>query len=222
MIDPADTAEAPERTLGRVVTIDGIVVDVDALVGIAHQCLPSCCTGRTSCCGSYEVCLSGEEVAVVAGGIPAAGRWIRGRDGDRLDNPFESLGDGLVALETDEDGLCVFAYRDRARRTLCSLHSAALAAGVPPLRMKPRCCHLWPLALTAGAEPVLTVMADAMDFPCNRPRRAQKTLHKGIGDIIAAAFGEPFLRQLQSAIHPEPQSRRDLPPGGLSQGDGSA
>jgi len=202
MSEPTETPAAPGRPLRRVVTLDGIVADVDALAGIAHRCRPSDCTGRRSCCSTYEVCLSAGEVTKVAGGIPAAAQWLGGGAGG-LDNPFESLGAGRYALETDEDGLCVFAYRDRARRTLCSLHSAAVAAGIPPLRMKPFSCHLWPLAMTAPPAPVLTVTPDAMDFPCNRPRRASKTLDAGIGEIIAAAFGEPFLRRLQSTIRRE-------------------
>ena len=44
----------------------------------------------------------------------------------------------------------MFAYASKEGRILCSLHAAALAEGIDVRRAKPRCCRLWPLALTGS------------------------------------------------------------------------
>jgi len=104
-------------------------------------------------------------------------------------------------LVTDESGKCLFAYTKKGA-TLCSLHSAALDLDLPPYRMKPRACSLWPLAITDDAPQVLTVQDSVLTFPCNSSRRkGAKRLHSGVADTIREVFGESFLTELQEAIN---------------------
>ncbi len=135
----------------------------------------------------------------MTGLLPEAAAFAPRLDGA---NPFDPAGDGLLAVDTDEDGLCVFAWRAPGGRTLCSLHSAALKLNLPPHRCKPLSCFLWPLAIGAGRPRVLTVHEDAFDFPCNRRRSAGRSLHAGVAEIIAAAFDAELLREINDALVP--------------------
>ncbi len=50
-------------------------------------------------------------------------------DGE-FDNVFEESNDGLIRVDTDENGLCVFAYR-HAGIIRCALHTVANDTGIP-------------------------------------------------------------------------------------------
>ena len=183
--------------------IDGIAVDVEGLCGIAHSCRPGLCRGRVSCCASFEVCVAGDEVPGILGLLPIAAELAPHlMTNGSLDNPFDSVGDGLYAIDTDEEGLCRFAYRLRDGRTLCSLHSAAVRLGLRPQLEKPFSCALWPLAMSEGRPRVLTVHEGAFEFPCNRRRRARASIHAGIAAIIEELFGRVFLQRLVGFLGP--------------------
>jgi len=183
------------------VLIDGVAVDVDAILSISHDCRPELCRTGACCCACYEVALTGREVAAVAGMLPGAARHARRlRDGDGFDNVFDESDEGGFVLDTAPDGACVFLYRDGAGAPLCSLHSAAVESGLDPSLAKPRSCTLWPLALSEDAPPVLGVQDDALDFPCNGRRGPARGLDPGVEAIIAALFGEAFLARLSSEI----------------------
>ncbi len=182
--------------------VQGVHVDIHALRVLAHDCVPSNCSVRRNCCKTYEVLVDPDEISAMVGAMPDAARYARGlyEDGVPID-PVEDAEQGQTCLATDEDGLCVFAYRNRDGDTLCSLHSAALDLGLPPIKVKPKACVLWPLFLHETDPPLLSVQSDATMFACNRLRtKAGKRLDKGVADIVRAVFGEGFLTELESLI----------------------
>jgi len=177
------------------VEVQGVLVDLAALRGIAHRCDPGRCTATPGCCARYEVCLTRDEVPTLLGLLPAAARlapWL-GPD-DALENPLAETDDGQVALDTDEDGRCLLAVADPPGADRCALHAAALAEGLDPLRHKPRACALWPLAETEDGPPALGVFDGAFAFACNTRRPpAARGLDVGIAAIVAGLFGADFL-----------------------------
>ena len=179
-------------------TIQGIRVDLEALRSLRHECIPTKCIGRDrGCCETYEVYVDRTELGTIVGAMPNAARYARNlRTRGEFVDPFEDT-DGGNCLATHHDGRCVFAYRDRAGATLCSLHSAGLDLGLDPFKVKPKACALWPLYLVEGKRPLLTVQEGALAFPCNRARRERGTeLDKGVADIVRTVFGERFLTAL--------------------------
>ena len=178
--------------------INGIRVDFDALFSIRHGCRPELCGAEGSCCARYEICVEPEEVERVVGFMPGAARYAPGLlSGGRYMNVFDETEDGLVALDRDEDGLCVFAYRSPAGPVLCALHTSALELGIPAHNAKPRCCVLWPLALGDGKVPLLSVDEDAFAFPCNTLDPSPgRPLDPAIGLIVRDLFGPAFLEKL--------------------------
>ena len=59
----------------RELIIDGIVVDVSAILSLAHECDPGNCDVSESCCSTYEVPLERDEADRVIGLLPDAGRY---------------------------------------------------------------------------------------------------------------------------------------------------
>ena len=170
----------------RYTRIKSHLVDLDALTRLAHSCDPSKCIHAKSCCATYDVPATDDECDRITGMLPHAAKYQPNLDDDVFDEGDET------SLMTDEDGRCVFAFRGKDRGERCSLHAAALDVGVDPYKAKPMPCALWPLALTDDDIPVLTVMAGAGGFPCNRSRPARPSLHPGVADILATCFGENF------------------------------
>lgn len=180
-----------------------MAVDLDALLRLHHEYNPQACSAINCCCGSYEVTVQRKELRRIAGMIPASSRFaptLKDEDGE-YENPFEPVERGLYALDTDEEGRCVFAYRDAAGAIRCSIHSAALEMGLEPYTTKPFACTLWPLALTEDDPPILTVQEDAYRFPCNRelPQPAD-ALAPEVALIIERLFGMAFLEEVNAAI----------------------
>jgi hypothetical protein len=138
----------------------------------------------------------------LVGLLPGAARfapWLNGPVG--LENPFEPLGGGLWAIDTDEEGLCVLAYRDGSGATRCSLHSAAVSAGLEPLTHKPASCALWPVAVGEGDPPVVTVADDAGQMPCCRVRRSPQTaLEAGVEGVLLVQFGRGVVEGINDAL----------------------
>ncbi len=183
------------------VTIKNLRVDVDALLRLKHHCDPDLCKHTVSCCRCYEVCLSRKEMGRAVGLMKKASKYARRLRKPGFENPFERVGPGLYAIDSHEDGACLFAYRRRSGQTCCSLHSAALDLGLDPYAMKPQPCTLWPLALSEDKPPVLGVQSDIRRFPCIRLRRKPaRHLYSHIAETIGKLFGEDFLRDLNEAI----------------------
>ncbi len=183
-------------------TIQGVIVDLAALRALRHRCQPMKCIGRErGCCETYEVYVDPREMGTIVGSMPDAAKFARGlRQAGEFVDPFEDT-DGGSCLTTDPHGRCVFAYRDAKGATLCSLHSAALQHGLPPAKVKPKACALWPLYLVEGKRPLLTVQEDALGFPCNHKRAAAaRGLDPGVAEIVRDVFGEKFLDELNERI----------------------
>jgi RimJ/RimL family protein N-acetyltransferase len=138
----------------------------------------------------------------IVGMMPAAARYCPHlQESGGFQNVFEEVEGGLFSLETDENGLCVFAYR-RGRHVRCALHSAAVEAGLPLRGVKPEPCLLWPLCLSEGEEPVLTVAEEALSFVCNRLREPDDDEHAlcpEIAAILKTVFGEKAAREIEEA-----------------------
>lgn len=142
-----------------------VTVDIASISRIQFGCV-GCTSCLGCCCASFEVCATEVEVARIVGMMPHVNRVLEAHGCEPLDgNVFEETDGKLLALDTDEDGLCVFAYSaDGFIR--CSLHSAALELGLPPEEVKPLVCTLWPLAIAGGRKKVLTADAEAPGFHC--------------------------------------------------------
>lgn len=182
--------------------IAGYRVDLEALTSIAHRCDPALCRRSGSCCAEYDVWIGEAEVERATGMMERAARFarhLRGGDG-RLVGVFRELGPDAFAIEEGEGGLCILAYRGARGECLCSLHSAALEAGVAPHEVKPHCCVIWPLSIASSRPPVVSVQVDAFNFPCNQRRRPDGRLDEGITQIVESAFGRAFLEALLAAL----------------------
>ena len=193
------------RTMNGWIRIENVHVDLRALRALAHTCDPMKCRHTKCCCRSYEVSLEANEIGRIAGTVPDAAQLAPGltEDGMLID-PIDDT-EGGYCLNTDEQGLCVFAYRTDQGAIYCAMHTLALRWNLPPAAVKPRACTLWPLAIHGTNPAQLSVQDDAYEFPCNTPRRpSARSLHSGIADIIEAVFGESFLKTLEAALR-EPQ-----------------
>lgn len=182
----------------RIVLIQGILVDLDQLLRLRRSCEPIRCKDHQSCCAVYEVCVSRKEVERITGMIPASARYATHlKDGRSFENPFDDLGGGETALETQEDGTCLFGYRAPDGALLCSIHSAALDLGLNPYQVKPFPCTLWPLALSEGKPPVLGVQEGVERFACIRiSRRPCKRFSAPVLQTVEDCFGRAFLKLL--------------------------
>ena len=200
---------------------DGILVDLEVLRRLRHTCDPAHCDRAHHCCSQYEIGLGRHEMGRMIGLMKRAADYATHlRDGRGLINPFDEETPGRFVIDTDENQRCVFAYeveekagekspgqkgRKKGHRptvTYCSLHSAALDAGLEPYEYKPHSCALWPLALSEDKPPVLTVQDAEGEFACNRlgrPRRNGR-LDPGIEDLLARNFGEAFLAKVLAAL----------------------
>lgn len=133
--------------------------------------------------------------------MPAAARYATHLgDEDSLENIFEEDDEGDFVVDTDDDGLCFFAYRDCRDRIFCSLHSVAMELQVPYHSTKPMSCVLWPLAISEDEPLQLSIADDAFDFPCNKRRNNPgQSLHPNIAQIIRDVFGPDLLSSVEKA-----------------------
>ena len=174
--------------------IEDVVVDISALLSIAHSCDPELCSSSGSCCGSFEICLEADEMDRVVGFMPMASEFSDGlMSGSSFRNVFEELEPGLYAIDEGESGVCVFGYHGAKDEVLCSLHSVAMKRNYKPEEVKPRGCVLWPLAVSEDKPLSLSVDSEAFLFPCNKQREGASALDPGIADIIEKLFGKAFL-----------------------------
>ena len=196
------------------VPIDGILVDLEALRRVRHNCDAAHCDRANHCCSQYEIGLGRREMGRMIGLMERAADFAPHlREGGGLVNPFDEDEPGRFVLDTDENQRCVFAYDPPGETvgdkeageppmTYCSLHSAALEAGLEPYAHKPRSCALWPLALSEDTPPVLTIQDADGQFACNRLGRPRRDGHldPGIEDLLARNFGEAFLAKVLAAL----------------------
>jgi hypothetical protein len=178
------------------------VVELDDLAGLSHRCRPRLCRRDRFCCAAYEVEVDEGELETIVGLLPEAGRYAPGLwTGKGWENVFEEGEGGLYTLDSDEQGLCVFAFGRGSGGWRCALHAAALDLGLAPYMAKPRCCALWPLALWETSPPVLGLHEDIFTFPCNTPRpRDSRDLDPGVAALIRENFGPDFLAELKDHL----------------------
>ena len=181
--------------------IQGVRVDTRALLALTHHCEPSRCRIASSCCSSYEVLVDRKEQRRIRGHLNDAARYaIELVEEDGFMDPFETT-EGGSCLATNEDGLCVFAYRNSKRHLLCSLHSAAFDHGLPGVAIKPMACAIWPLYYVESDPPLITVQRGAAAFPCNSIRKGRRRrLDPGVAGILRDVWGSEFLAAVEDAL----------------------
>lgn len=167
---PSTAPTGSQKMTGSSITRKHVLMTVEMkqIASLSHEC--DGCQGKDakrSCCATYEVCITPAEMEAIVGVLPAASKYCpEVRDGEGFQNVFEETDDGLVSLDTTEDGLCVFAYQseDGIR---CGLHSAAEDLNVPLEQVKPAVCMLWPLSISDDEPWQLSIAEDALTFHCN-------------------------------------------------------
>lgn len=181
--------------------ICGIRVDLAAVASIAHRCRPQRCDAALFCCAQYDVCVSPSEMETIVGSMPLAAAYApRLRSGNGYRNVFDETDTDVLVIDTDDNDLCLFAYRSTGG-TLCALHSVAERLGRLPVEIKPEACTLWPLALASTRPATLSIQADAHRFACNRIRKTpSRKLDAGIAEILRMVFGEEFLGGIRRAM----------------------
>lgn len=182
-------------------------VDIESLLQLENNC-SGCARGEKCCCSSYEVCVTEAEIKRIIRVLPEAARFSPALLGPRgYDNVFEEEEPGLFSIDTDENGLCVFAYWSEDR-IHCSLHTAAVTLGLPLEQVKPKVCMLWPMHFSDGDE-VLAMINDAFQFNCNvRKAPGSRSLSPGFIETIELVYGEGCGAQVKVAA--ENGERRTL------------
>jgi hypothetical protein len=184
-----------------------VEVDVESLLSVENRC-DGCARGERCCCSSYEVCVTAAEVKRIIKVLPEAARFcphLLTTGG--YDNVFEEEEPGLFSIDTDENGLCLFAYRSHGR-IQCSLHTVAVTLGLPLEEVKPKVCLLWPMHFSDGDE-VLALISDAFLFNCNaRKAPGSRTLSPGFAEALDLVYGEGCGAQVKHAA--ENGERRTL------------
>jgi len=190
-----------DKAMGRLVEIHGIKVDIESLCSIRHECMPGSCREEECCCSRYEVRISSQELQTIVDYLPLAAEYVPYLRFDLVsENLFVDIGDDLFAIGRNDTGFCSFAY-NKDKNIFCSLHSVAFQLDIPVIRIKPRCCILWPLFITKDKPPHLTVDKDAFIFPCNIQRnRVNLYPYSSIISIIRDFFGDSFWNTLQASL----------------------
>lgn len=187
--------------MAQQVIVSGIRIDVPALMSIRHGCRPAKCKGKPNCCSCFQIHVDEKELETIVGFLPLAEKYAASIGGEKgYDNVFEEDEDGLFLVDADENEQCVFAYMNDRKEILCSLHSAAIDLGLPPVDVKPKCCSLWPLALTSGPDPVLSINVLYATFPCNSKKAVPEGIDDGIQETIQNYFGASFLAELLTKV----------------------
>ena len=172
-------------------------VDVTGVCSIIYQCT-GCADTSGHCCSRYEVTISDTELNNIIQYLPRAAELCPSlKLHDSFDNVFEELSRGLYAIDTGNDGTCLFAYPCEAK-LLCSLHTIALRQGIPLRKVKPLSCILWPLALFEGETTILTIDEEAFRFECVQPNiKNGPVICPSIAENAGNAFGKAFRTELE-------------------------
>jgi len=175
-------------------------VDLASLLSIDHAC-HGCKKGGKSCCATYEVCVSAAEMGRIIRVLPEAARLCPHLETDGgFDNVFEEVEPGLFAIDTTEDGLCLFAFRS-SNTVRCSLHAAASSLGLALEQVKPKACLLWPMIFSEGNE-MLALADDALSFSCNSRRRGRsRRLSSSLMEAIETVYGRDVGTLLQKEAY---------------------
>lgn len=171
-------------------------VDLAAILSIDHACR-GCSRPGTCCCASYEVCVDTAELKNIIRFLPEAAKLCPHlKTAKGYNNVFEEVEPGLYALDTSENGLCVFAFIS-GRTIRCSLHAVALNLGLPLQKIKPQACLLWPLS-TSDENDVLSLDNKAFSFRCvSRRRNPSRRFSPALRESIELLYGNDFMAQLK-------------------------
>lgn len=164
-------------------------VDIASLLSIDHSC-NGCGKNERCCCATYEVCVTKSEMERIIEVLPAAARLCPHlKAGTGYDNVFDEVEPGVYAIDTTEDGFCLFAYVFK-NKFRCSLHTVAANLGLPLGMVKPKACLLWPMTFSEGEE-LLSLTEDALAFRCNsRKRKASLRMSPSFVEAIENAYGK--------------------------------
>lgn len=182
-------------------------VDIESLLSLENRC-NGCARDEKCCCASYEVCVTTAELKRIIKVLPEAAKLcphlltIGG-----YDNVFDEEEPGLFSIDTNEEGLCLFAYW-ADDRTHCSLHAVAMRLGLSLEQVKPKVCLLWPMHFSDGDE-VLGMIEDAFLFKCNtRKAPGSRSVSPGFIEAIELVYGEGCGTQVKQAA--DNRERRTL------------
>jgi len=166
-----------------------LTVDLSSILSIEHDC-DGCRLGELCCCSAYEVCVTIKELERIIRVLPEAARFCPHLEiGDGYDNIFDEVEPGLFVIDTDDEGLCLLAYRPGGK-VRCSLHAAAEALGFSSELVKPKACLLWPMNFSEGKE-VLSLVDDALAFRCNTLRQGRsRYLSPALAKAVDAVYGK--------------------------------
>jgi hypothetical protein len=147
----------------------GIGVDLKTIRTIDHECVGVSEVSKC-CCARYDVCVTSAELKKIIAVLPEAAKFcphlmIRGG----YASVFDGAENGLHAIDTHENGLCVFAFKNKGL-IRCALHAVELSHGWPLGTLKPKMCVLWPLTFAEDGR-TLTLHDGALDCACSSPRK---------------------------------------------------
>jgi hypothetical protein len=147
---------------------DSFKIDQKTICTIDHECV-GCSEVSKSCCAKYDVCVTEAELQRIIPVLPEAAEHcphLKTEEG--YANVFEEAERGQWAIDTHENGLCVFAYETKGL-IRCSLHAVETRLGLPLGSVKPAVCILWPLTFSEKGN-VLTLHEDALGCECSTTR----------------------------------------------------
>lgn len=175
-----------------------IEFDLKRLMVLRHRCV-GCVDATACCCAQFEVCVTAKEMQRMLDFLPQASRYCQHlKSGAGYENVFDQIGSNLYTVDTDEHGLCVFAYR-HAEGIRCSLHTVALDLDIPLKNLKPISCRLWPLSISSGRDKLVSVLDDVYAFPCNTKRHgARKRLDEGVAELIEGVWGSKVRTRVEN------------------------
>jgi len=173
-------------------------VNLAAILAVDHTCT-GCKAPKHCCCARYEVCADAKELKRIILLLPEAAKLCpRLKTQAGYDNIFDEIEPGLFALDTDEKGLCLLAYKSGGK-IRCSLHSAALKLGLSPAKVKPQACLLWPLSASEDNR-FLSLGDDTLSFRCvSRRRKLARTIAPALLETIKLVYGADFSARLARA-----------------------
>ena len=168
---------------------NAVDIDIASLCSVEHTC-DGCASAASCCCSTYEVCVSPAEMRRIIRIMPEVVKLCPHLEmDDGFDNVFEYVEPGLYAIDTTEDGLCLFAYKAR-KKIQCALHTVGVQRGIPLAQVKPKACLLWPMTYSEGAE-ALSLTDDALCFHCNAPKRkGSRSISASLTEAIDCVYGE--------------------------------
>src|SRR5688572_8534696 len=152
-----------QRSIGRLISIGDVEVDVDQVIERRflcdrHRCIQWRPHERTedatplidwSCCSSYDVPLTDSDRERVEAILPLVRKRLAPTHPLRTDasEPFYDIDDDFsYQLRQTDRGTCAFVLYE-AGRTTCAVHKTCLEEGLDVWEHKPIGCSLWPLAL---------------------------------------------------------------------------